>query len=434
MPNTDPYGLARIVEAIRQRQQQIPMASLLAPLMGGGMQFGFEEPRALTPEQSAMGVVEPAAVQPADLLGVLAAHAISPQGRAILGSERGAIGGGKMNLADRAKLIAEEIEKTPEVAGQWEVRKLGKEPSTKPAGPRTEDFYRWESGQGKTKPIHSEEQRLELDSPATREANLDSYEQALKDAITFNQRILDRHAITQSEPAQSVEMAQRAARSNRYELARLQQWRRQQLDRAQVEKVFGAEATRRIYSKDVPAARTVMPEIDPGEPIKPPNLSQESWDRALAAEQRERAEGAYRRIAQAEVGEPTVIDITPQRPKTQLSSSTTPSESTYPGEIVYRNLEKVHELLRPYISADTPTSVRTIASKLDALEGGEDEILSNVGQTLRTLKGHVPDTVLNDVRTFLRDAERAGRYTHRLSGWVRHGRPARTKKLPPKKD
>lgn len=60
--------------------------------------------RTLTsPEQfsSRMGEVRPAAVQPGDIAGMVAGSAIGPTGRAVLGSERGAIGEKVTDLAGR---------------------------------------------------------------------------------------------------------------------------------------------------------------------------------------------------------------------------------------------------------------------------------------------------------------------------------------------
>ncbi len=37
---------------------RIPMAGMILPLMGGGMQMGLDEPPPLSPEQSAMGVAQ----------------------------------------------------------------------------------------------------------------------------------------------------------------------------------------------------------------------------------------------------------------------------------------------------------------------------------------------------------------------------------------
>lgn len=74
--------------------ERIPMANMLLPLMGGGMQMGSTaEAPPLTPEQSKMGVAQSAPFQPvADVAGILAGSTRQPVGQAVLASERGAIG------------------------------------------------------------------------------------------------------------------------------------------------------------------------------------------------------------------------------------------------------------------------------------------------------------------------------------------------------
>lgn len=73
---------------------RIPMANMLLPLMGGGMQMGnTAEAPPLSAEQSKMGVAQSAPFQPiADVAGLIAGSAVHPTGRAVLGSERGAVG------------------------------------------------------------------------------------------------------------------------------------------------------------------------------------------------------------------------------------------------------------------------------------------------------------------------------------------------------
>lgn len=83
----DPMALARLVQAVTQRQTA---AGFLGQLLGPFASQPPEQP--MTEEQSRMGVTYPAAVQPADILGLLAGSTRTGPGRAVLGSERGAIG------------------------------------------------------------------------------------------------------------------------------------------------------------------------------------------------------------------------------------------------------------------------------------------------------------------------------------------------------
>lgn len=87
----DPMALARLVQAVTQRQTA---AGFLGQLLGPFASQPPEQP--MTEEQSRMGVTYPAAVQPADILGLLAGSTRTGLGKAVLGSERGAVGEAKL--------------------------------------------------------------------------------------------------------------------------------------------------------------------------------------------------------------------------------------------------------------------------------------------------------------------------------------------------
>lgn len=98
-PERNQELMARMAQILGTQQPQpdpvsrIPMANMLLPLMGGGMQMGSTaEAPPLSPEQSKMGVAQSAQFQPGDVAGALAGSALTGPGRTVLGSERGAIG------------------------------------------------------------------------------------------------------------------------------------------------------------------------------------------------------------------------------------------------------------------------------------------------------------------------------------------------------
>lgn len=102
--------LSQLLAAYQQRQKPDALQAVLQLLQpSSALPHPAPTPLPITdpytqqltsPEQfsSRMGTVQPAAVQPGDVAGMLAGSAAGPTGRAVLGSERGAVGEEGINL------------------------------------------------------------------------------------------------------------------------------------------------------------------------------------------------------------------------------------------------------------------------------------------------------------------------------------------------